>query len=230
MKNEFIKAAFSTDPRAIEWAKTKFEVKPNDKTGLCNAINRLYEMAENGTRPQSEWLKDAQDLAERLGQSWDFRNEKAEDVVKKQTEHAAKRAAKEAAKEYEIVGNHDLRPLMPRAPQQVRHVVLGIPPTVIRPLETMVVSIQTFITFRMCRLVLADEIAAHVNVLDLKIGKNCQFGNCDPIPGSVFAARAFPLPLKCDTASPAHLITLHVSNVFGGNVTLNGALHGLGVE
>lgn len=215
-----IEAAFSTDPRVIHWARTKFEVKPDDKKGLVEAKKRLYEMAEKGVMPQAEWLKNAKDLAERLGQAWDVKDEPAEAVTEQAKKHAEERTHSPDLVRKDLL----------TTPTRVRHITLGIPATIIVPGAMVTVCIQPYLTFRLQRIVLSDEIASSLLIHDLKIGKYCQFGNVEPIGGSVFAARAFPLPMNCDTAQLSQLISLTVSNTSMAGVLITGALQGLGVE
>lgn len=107
---------------------------------------------------------------------------------------------------------------------------VGFPVTSVTSTATAAITTRPQLVFRPERLVIDDAIAPQFQVNDLRVGKNSQFLNVNPIPGGIFRSTAVGVRLKCETAQINSDITINVTNNSLGTLNFSGALIGAAVE
>jgi hypothetical protein len=113
----------------------------------------------------------------------------------------------------------------------LRRQIAPIPATPIAPGATANISIRPQRAIRVQRLVLQSTVSpSQLLITDITVGARPQFVNAGAVPVGVFAANAFDVELRGDTASPGIEITLTVTNPSAAAETLAGAIIGEALE
>lgn len=94
---------------------------------------------------------------------------------------------------------------------------------------TAIINSQPQVLFRPERLVI-DQNANSWLINDLRVGKNSQFVSAGALTGAAFAAGAFGVRLKCDTAQISQIISVSITNNSGGALRFLAVLFGDAVE
>lgn len=120
-----------------------------------------------------------------------------------------------------------LKDVVPTKPRQYAMPLDSV--ATIASLATANVTTRPQVLFRAERLVI-DQNANSWLINDLRVGKNSQFVATGSQPGAAYAATAFGVRLKCDTAQISQDITLNVTNNSGGALRFVASLFGDAVE
>lgn len=101
-------------------------------------------------------------------------------------------------------------PATPQTPRDTRTILLPFPETHIPYGGVRDIQVLPQSRFRCERLVLAEDIADHVVIDDIRIGTVSQFSAVGPIDGSTFSPTAVGTGVRFDTAEPGLTILLRV--------------------
>lgn len=101
-------------------------------------------------------------------------------------------------------------PATPRSPRDTRTIMLPFPETTIPYGASRDIQVLPQSRFRCERLVLAEDIASHVVIDDIRIGTVSQFAATGPVDGSTFSPDAVGTGLILDTVEPGLTVLLRV--------------------
>lgn len=101
-------------------------------------------------------------------------------------------------------------PATPRSPRDTRTIMLPFPETTIPYGASRDIQVLPQSRFRCERLVLAEDIASHVVIDDIRVGTVSQFAAVGPVDGSTFSPDAVGTALILDTVEPGLTVLLRV--------------------
>lgn len=120
--------------------------------------------------------------------------------------------------------------LQERGPTKARCYPLGFEHLNVPAGNTVTVTSQPQVAFRVERLVVPSDIAGSFIFQDVIVGKNSQFANDQPVPARVFDEGGFGMRLRGDTAQTTMNVSLRVTNISGAQTTFRAAVVGTAVE
>jgi len=116
-------------------------------------------------------------------------------------------------------------------PSRARRYPMGIDSVdPVDPGDTVSVTSQPQLPFRVERLVVPSDIAGSFSLADFIVGKNSQFANEAAVPARVFDEQAEGVLLRGDTAQTSQNIVLKVTNISGAAIRFRACVIGTALD
>ncbi len=115
-------------------------------------------------------------------------------------------------------------------PTKAREYVLGFDSTSVPGSTSANITKRPQVIFRPERVVIPSAVGIDFQVVDIKVGKNSQFGASGEVPAVVFSETSFGVRLKMDTAQVSMDVTLSVRNTNAAQRNFTAAIIGPAVE
>ena len=120
--------------------------------------------------------------------------------------------------------------VVPQASRGPRQWAIGFGPTPVNGNATLQQQRRPENIFRGDRLVIPATVGPNFSIQDLKVGKNSQFVDPNPIPAEAFAENAVNVAMSLDTCNVGQSITILALNTTANAATFKATLFGLSID
>ena len=120
--------------------------------------------------------------------------------------------------------------MVPQASRGPRQFAVGFGPTPVNGNTTLTQQRRPELIFRPDRLVVPATVGPNFSIQDLKVGKNSQFVDPNPVPAEAFAENAVNVAMSLDTCNVGQSVTIVALNTTANQATFKAILFGLSID